>query len=113
MEAHLHAGNKSPATIKVYMAGIARLLEFLQANGMPTTIDGIAREHVEAFIGDLLSTRTPATASNRYRALQGFFKWCVEEGEITQSPMRNMKPSIVPEVPVPVLNTARGWKRKS
>jgi site-specific recombinase XerD len=74
---------------------------------MPTAIDAIAREHVEAFIADLLEHWTPNTASNRYRCLQAFFAWCKEEGELTESPMRNMHPPIVHEVPVPVLSTAQ------
>ena len=31
--------------------------------------------HVENFIGDLLARHSPATASNRFRALQQFFVW--------------------------------------
>jgi site-specific recombinase XerD len=33
-----------------------------------------------------------------------FFRWLTEEGEITESPMRNMRPPIIPETPVPVLS---------
>jgi hypothetical protein len=42
------------------------------------------------FMADLLARRKPATASNPYRSLQAFFRWPVEEGEVTESPMRNM-----------------------
>src|SRR5204862_114949 len=45
----------------------------------------------------------PATASNRFRALQVFFGWLAEEGEIKVSPMVNMKPPHVPEEPPQVL----------
>ena len=51
----------------------------------------------------LLATRAPATASNRYRALKRFFGFLLEEGEITSSPMENMKPPKVPEIPPAVL----------
>jgi site-specific recombinase XerD len=54
----------------------------------------------------LLEQWAPATASNRYRALQAFFRWCVEEGELHESPMRHMRPPHVPEVPVTVLSAA-------
>lgn len=71
---------------------------------MPTEVSSIAREHVEAYLEDVLQHWKPATANNRYRALQQFFRFLVEEGEITESPMRNMKPPTIPEAPVPVLS---------
>lgn len=49
---------------------------------MPIQVAAIRREHVEAFIEDLLKKWSPATANNRYRGLQQFFKWLVEDGEI-------------------------------
>ncbi len=63
----------------------------------------IHREHVESFTSHLLETRKPATANNRYRGLQSFFKWLVDEGEIQESPMARMKPPRMPEAPPDVL----------
>lgn len=63
----------------------------------------LRRRHVEAFISDLLDHWSPATASNRYRALQQGFRWLVDEDEITVSPMAKMKPPAIPEVPVAVV----------
>lgn len=71
---------------------------------MPTEVSAIAREHVEAYLEDVLAHWKPATANNRFRALQQFFKFLVDEGEITSSPMDHMKPPTVPEAPVPVLS---------
>jgi site-specific recombinase XerD len=70
---------------------------------MPTRVVNIRREHVEAWITDLLARRAPATANNRWRGAQAFFGWCVEEGEIRESPMARMKPPTLPEAPPPVL----------
>jgi hypothetical protein len=39
---------------------------------MPSAVEHITREHVEAFIGDLVQRFKPGTASDRYRALQVF-----------------------------------------
>ena len=100
----LLAENKSPRTVQVYGEALRLLGEYLARQGMPLTVANIRREHVESFIADLLARFKPATASNRYRALQQFFKWAVTEGEITVSPMANMKPPIVPEAPPPVLS---------
>ncbi len=70
---------------------------------MPATPDGVRREHVEAFVENLLETRSASTASNRFRALQQFFKYLEDEGEITESVMRRMTAPQVPEQPVAVL----------
>ena len=71
---------------------------------MPTQVGRITREHVESFIADSLERFKPATAAKKYRSIQQFFKWLAEEGEICETPMKNMKPPHVPEVPVPLLS---------
>ncbi len=73
---------------------------------MPTSVADIKREHVEDYIVSVAERHSPATTATRYRALQQFFRWAVEEGETRDSPMRNMRPPSVPEVPVPVLSEA-------
>jgi site-specific recombinase XerD len=85
------------------MEALTLFAKYLADQGMPTEIQNIHREHTEAFIGHLVSTFKPATAANRYRSLRVFFKWAVEEGEIKQSPMQNMKPPHVPDEPPAVL----------
>jgi site-specific recombinase XerD len=100
----LLAGNKSPQTINAYCGAVDRFGVFLGAAGMPTQVASITREHIEAFIADVLANRKPATAHQRYRGLLAFFKWCLTEGEIPDSPMRNMTPPILPETPVPILS---------
>ncbi len=101
---HLRAANLSPRTIELYGDVATRFAVFLADAGMPTDVAHIRREHVEAWIASLLDRWKPATASNRYRSLVQFFKWLAEEGEITDSPMRNMRPPLVPEAPVPVFS---------
>jgi site-specific recombinase XerD len=102
-ELALHALNRSPKTIKSYMGAVRIFEAFLVAEGMPTTVGRITREHVETFIADQLRRWAPTTAATRYRCLQQFFRWLVEDGEIATSPMANMRPPSLPEVPVPVV----------
>jgi integrase/recombinase XerC len=68
---------------------------------MPRRAEHLTREHIEAFVGHLLDAWTASTANNRHRALQQFFRWLAEEGLVKPSPMVNMKPPNVPEIPVP------------
>lgn len=100
---HLRAQRASPATIATYATAARQLATFLAAQGMPTTAAGIRREHVEAWITDLLERWKPNTAHNRYRGVHAFFRWLVDEGEIRDSPMDRMKPPRLPEAPPPVL----------
>lgn len=101
---HLRAANLSPATLKTYAESVATFGRFLSERGMPSDVAVIAREHVEAFVTDQLARWKPATAANRYRGLQRFFGWLVDEGELQVSPMARMRPPHVPEAPPPVLS---------
>lgn len=99
----LVAENKSPKTVDTYLEGLRLFSVFLAGKGMPLVVANLRREHVEAFIAELLAKWKPATAHNRYRALHGFFRWCVAEGELKASPMANMKPPAIPKAPPEVL----------
>jgi site-specific recombinase XerD len=103
----LEAENKSPRTVETYTEATRLLAAFLERRGMPTEVASIRREHVEAFLADLLNRFKPATAANRYRALKRFFGWLIDEGEITESSMKNIKPPYVPKEPVPVLSESQ------
>lgn len=100
----LAAQNKSPSTRKVYRSAVTQFAGFLEDRGMPTAAANVRREHVEAFIADLLARRSASTAKTRYGGLQVFFGFLVEEGEVTRSPMERMKPPHVPDQPVPILD---------
>lgn len=101
----LAAENKSDATLEVYCSALDRFVDYLRAEGHPTEVAEIERHHVELFLKHLLETRSPATAKNRHQALQRFFTWAVQEGEIQDSPMRHVRPPFVPERQVAVLKS--------
>lgn len=103
-ELSLAAANKRPNTIKSYLEAVEQLDAFLAAKGMPRDVENIRREHVESFQADQVKRLRPASAANRYRSLQQFFKWLAIEGQIKGSPMANMTPPTVPVVPPPVLD---------
>lgn len=101
----LQARNRSPKTIRAYLEA-GRLLEvFLAAHDRPTEPEKICRADVEAFISDQLRQWTASTAATRYRCLQQLFKFLVVDEVIPVSPMANMLPPSMPEVPVPVLGS--------
>jgi Phage integrase, N-terminal SAM-like domain len=66
----LRAENKSPRTVETYGDAVRAFAPLLGDRGMPTTVDAVTREHVEAWIQDLLARWKPATTANRYRDLR-------------------------------------------
>jgi site-specific recombinase XerC len=100
----LRAEDKSERTVKSYTEAVGLLADFLQGRGHPLTLNAVKRADVRDFIADQLERWKPATALNRYRSLQAFFKWCVAEGELETSPMVGMKPPQLPDEPPPVLS---------
>ena len=105
----LRAKNRSPITIRGYLHALKMLTDFLLAKGMPTSVEALSREHVEEWVIQLVDTRMPATAAHYYRSAAIFFKWCVNEGEIRESPMAHMSPPHVPdqEVETPAIAEVR------
>lgn len=104
-ERSLRAANKSERTVVIYGMAARRLEAFLVARGIPTAVEQINREHLEAFTADQLARHKPATASQRYRALAQLWKWLLEEGEVRDNPFTHMKPPRVPDEAVPILGT--------
>jgi site-specific recombinase XerD len=101
----LRARNLAPKTIKTYLEAAGQLVDYVTAAGIDD-VAGVERRHVEDFIAGQIETRSAATASVRFRALQQFFAWCVDEEELDANLMAKMRPPVVPERPVPVLGEA-------
>ena len=108
----LRAANRAPKTIDTYLSSVRQLIDFLEQAGKPTTAAGVAREHVEAFLADLLETRSAATASVRYRALKVYFSWLEAEeksGPRRWSASRRRTSPTVPCRCSPRLSSGRCW----
>jgi site-specific recombinase XerD len=101
---HLRAANLADRTVQSYLEAAQQFADFLETRGMPRSVDAISREHVESFIETLLARWKPGTAASRYRSLQQLFRWLVDEGEISNSPMAKMRPPRSQEQPVAVLD---------
>jgi len=102
---HLRAENKSPRTLETYGEAVSQFARHVAREGL-FEVGDVKPAHIEDFIGDLLARHSPATANNRFRALQQFFAWLHEEEYIPENPMARLHPPRVPEKPVPVLAVA-------
>jgi hypothetical protein len=47
---HLQSANRSPKTVRCYMASLDSLSGFLEAQGMPTHATAVRREHIESYV---------------------------------------------------------------
>jgi len=103
-ERSLLAANRSPDTIRIYTISVAQLAAFLAERGMPLTVAGVARQHLEEWLTDILRRRSPATAETRYRGAKAFFDWLVDDGALKESPLARVKRPSVPEQPPPMLS---------
>ena len=79
---------------------------WLAEQGMPTDAATVTREYIEAWLADLHQRLSPATVARHYRNLQQLWRWLIDDGEITRSPMERMRPPAVPEQPVPLISEA-------
>jgi site-specific recombinase XerD len=103
----LQATNRSPRTIETYLRGVHGLDVFLRERGMPTAVDVIAREHIEAHFAELLDRGYKAASAKAwYDGIRQFFAWCEEEGEVQdgRNPMRHVRPPKVIANPPDVLH---------
>lgn len=102
----LRAANRSPNTVTIYVGAVRKLAGWLAAcHPEVTAWEQLRAEHVNGFTADLLATGSaPGYASNLYRAIQQFVKWCLTEEEMTRDPLAATTRPQVPEHPVPVLN---------
>jgi site-specific recombinase XerD len=94
--------NRSPRTLRTYTEGAEQFLSWATDHGHTADPALIRREHIREFLGDLLTTHSPATARARFSALRRFFNWLVEEEEIDRSPMERMRGPVVPDKPTDI-----------
>ena len=103
-ERSLAAENKSAHTLRAYTSTLRYFGDFLADRGMPLIVEAITREHIQEYLGNLVRTKSANTAANRHKSLKLFFDWLVREGELRESPMRNVKIPAVPDQPPAVLD---------
>jgi site-specific recombinase XerD len=100
-ERHLRAENRAENTVISYLVGVRQFEAFLAARGR--RLLDVRREDAEAFLGVLLTQRSPGTAAARFKALRSLYRWLEEEGEIPDNAIARMRSPHVPEQPVPIV----------
>lgn len=92
----LRARNRSERTIESYTVDLRDLGIFMA----PVDLTEATKAHLEGFLEHERNLgKAPATVARRYRSMQQFFNWLIDEDEITVSPMAKMKPPHVVQQP--------------
>jgi site-specific recombinase XerD len=104
-ESDLAARNRSPQTVTTYLLAVNQFLTWLEESGRSMVAAQITPNDVRSWLGHLHERVAPATVAQRFRSLQQFLKFVVEEGDsgLETSPMARLKPPSVPEKPIPIL----------
>ena len=92
----LKVSGRSPRTTEAYDLAIRELLQYLLKMGLRIGPAEVTAEHLRMFFSSLMDHCAPATINQRYRSLNRFFGWIVEEGERTDNPLTRIP---VPKVP--------------
>ena len=101
-ELSLLSSRKSPKTLDAYLSAARIFHAYLIREGHSGEVEEVRARDIEGWMVEQLAAFKPATANNRYRSIQAFFKWLVKEEEIESNPMRNLHPPSIPETPPPV-----------
>lgn len=111
-ERTLRSRNRSPRTIKDYLATVDALRAWLDSKGLSTCAADLTRDELEGYLGDLGARevqRRPgkkvsaATVAKHYRNLQQLVVFLRVEEIVTEDPFTKMKQPKVAEQPVPLL----------
>ena len=92
----LGAGGRKSRTLFIYEDSIRKLSVFARSLGLSglATMDRIVVRHWLSSLHQ--QGNKPATVSIRYRSLNRFFRWCVDEEERTDNPMDHVEPPKIP-----------------
>lgn len=96
----LRAKNLSPRTIVNYLDASRAL----RAHTDEADLAAVTAAELQDFFAAQAADNSPTTAAIRFRALQQFFKWALEEEVRDDNPIARLPKPIVPEAPVAVLS---------
>jgi integrase/recombinase XerC len=105
----LRTRNKPLTTRYNYELAVTQLATFLSSLPADDTdaVDDptdVQQRHIELFIIWMIESRSAATALNKYKVIQQFFKYLVVEGEITNHPMAKMSQPTTQKKLVPIVH---------
>ncbi|MCH8851000.1 MAG: site-specific integrase, partial [Chloroflexi bacterium] len=103
-EISLDAAGLSPATLRLYGFGVRKLYRFLERIGLDAPLSGISAEHLREFLNaERRAGAAPATLDALHRAVRRFWRFLLEEGEVTENIAARLPSLKVPELVIEAL----------
>lgn len=100
----LRADGKSLRTIENYAGAVRALTAWSEQNDQPLMPVEQTADQLRAFIADELERYARGSVVLRFRALQQWYGWLLEEDEIDASPLERLSAPKLTETVVPVLS---------
>ena len=97
-EVHNRSEGKSESTVRWYNEVLTLFQEWLEGEGIPTTLSDIGEMEVRAFVLHLQGRKglwgpvSSHTLNNRVRAIRAFFAWLHRQGYTEEHRLKNLKP---------------------
>lgn len=92
----LTADRCSPGTIETYMWGVRSFAQFFERPLTEAT-----RADIRAWLSKMQQTRSVNTVRAYLKAVNLFFRWAVDEGDIVTNPAAGIDvPSYIPDIPI-------------
>jgi len=101
---HLRAEGRSDRTVVIYGQAIKFFGRWLEAQGREATLDELTRAAIREWLAQLADVNEASTIKTRYRGLFRFCGWLMDEGEISEHPMKTLSPPQPKMKPVPILS---------
>lgn len=108
----LRAANRPYKTRYIYQLAVQQLADYLAGDELPVRDDSdaaddptdVQRRHIEWYLAWMIDTRPASTALNKYKGLQQFFKYLLDEEEIARHPMERIPQPSTPQKLIPILS---------
>ncbi|MGH3481722.1 MAG: tyrosine-type recombinase/integrase [Nocardioidaceae bacterium] len=97
-ELALRAENKAKRTVETYVESVRQFARWHDGS-----IADAGRDDIRTWLDKLLADNTASTARTRYSGLRQFYRWLVDEGDLSVSPMATMRPPQAADKPIAVL----------
>ena len=93
----LGGSGRRERTLEIYGQSLKMLSDFVRSNGLPCLVE-MQAEHVRFWLKSLYDRGNKhSSVSVRYRAVNRFFNWCVQEGEREDNPLDKVDPPHIPD----------------
>jgi site-specific recombinase XerD len=101
---HLAAEGRTERTAVLYGQSVTFFGRWLAEHGREATLEQLTRTALREWLADLLAVNATNTVRTRYRGMNRFCRWLLDEGELAAHPMKGLKMPDKKLSPVPVVS---------